>query len=81
MTEDGSGCKCRFKSLEGVLLGFSLFELLILIGEEGKGLDNMGEIFDEPAVIVSKPNKPSYVAEFLGDRPFHNGVYLFEVHL
>ena len=41
MTEDGSGCKCRFKSLEGVLLGFSLFELLILIGEEGKGLDNM----------------------------------------
>ena len=55
VVEDGSICECRFKSLEGVLLGFSLFELLVFLGEEGKGFDNMGEVFDEPVVIVSEP--------------------------
>ena len=81
MTEDGGRWEWAFNILEGLLLGFSLLELLVFPGEEGNGFENVEEVFDELAVIVSEPHKSSYVAEFLEDRPIHNGVYLFGVHL
>ena len=81
MAEDGGKCECGFEGLKGVLLGFAPFELLIFLGEEGKGLDNVGEVFDESTVIISKPHESLYIAVFLGHRPFHNSVNLFEVHL
>ena len=64
-----------------MLLGFSPFELLILLGEEGKRPDNVGEVFNESTVLVSEPHESPYVAEFLGDRPIHNGVDFSWVHL
>ena len=64
-----------------MLLGFSPFELLVLLGQEGKGLDDAGEVFDKPSIIVSESHEASYVSEFLGDRPVCNHVDLFGIHL
>ena len=66
---------------EGVLLGCSPFELLVLLGQKGEGLDDARETFDKPTVVVSKSHEGLYVWEFLGDRPVSNPVDLFGVHL
>ena len=66
---------------KGVLLGFSPFELVVLPGQEGKGLDNAGDVFDKPTIIVSECHEASYVSEFLGDRPVCNRADLFGVYL
>ena len=81
MTKDGGRRKCRFEGLEGVLLGFSPFEFLIFLGEEGKGLDNAREVFDKPSVIIPESHEPSYVTEFLGGGPVHDGINLLGIHL
>ena len=60
---------------------FPPFEFLIFLGEEGKGLDNAREISDKPSVIIPESYELSYVTEFLGDRPVHDGVDLLGVHL
>ena len=81
MTKNGGRRECGFEGFEGMLLGFSLFEFLIFLGEEGKGLDDVREIFDKPSVIIPESHEPSYVTEFLGDRPVHDGVDLLGIHL
>ena len=81
MAEDGGRCDSGFKGLECMLLGLPPFEPLVLLGQEGKGLDDAGIVFNKLAVIVSESHEASYVLEFLGDRPIHNRVDLFGVHL
>ena len=81
MAEDRGRCELEFEDFKGMLLGFSPFEPLILLGEEGKGLDNAGKVLDKSSVIVSESHKLSYITKFLGDRPFHDGVSLFRVYL
>lgn len=56
MAEDGGSGEHGVTSLEGVLLGFSPFELLIFLEKEHKMLDNMIEVFNEMQVIVSECN-------------------------
>ena len=81
MAEDGGGCESRFKGLECMLLGLPPFEPLVLLGQEGKGLDDAGEVFDKLAMIVSEFHGVSYVSVYLGVRPIRNRVDLFGVHL
>ena len=44
MTEDGGRCESKFKGLLCMLLGFPPFELLVLLGQESKGLDDARKV-------------------------------------
>ena len=81
MAKDGGRCESSFKGPECMLPGLPPFELRILLGQEGKGLDDAGEVFDKPVVIISESHEGLYVSEFLGERPIHNCVDLFGVPL
>ena len=41
----------------------------------------MGEIFNKSAIVISESHKSSYITQFLGNRPVHDGTDFLGVNL
>jgi hypothetical protein len=52
----------------------------VFLGKIVERLANLGEVFDEALVEVSKADKASYFFEVFGDRPIHDGFDFDWVH-
>jgi hypothetical protein len=72
-SQDWFGGEGSFELVEGLLLGGTLDKRNIFLGKIVEGTANLGEVFNEVLVEVSKADEALYFFEAFRNRPINDG--------
>jgi hypothetical protein len=79
-SQDWFGSEGSLELIKGLLLRGAPDKWNIFLGKIMKRTANLGEVFDEASVEVSKANEALYFFEAFRNRPINNGFNLDWIH-